>query len=119
MSAPIDSFPDGLEISSAPGMIGQLQKSLDQEAVELGDSEFDSVALTKSSRPEHAAEYLTADRKQTIENLIRESSPGEVTIKDGRLTIEYRTMVSRIDQLEERSRLLLRRAAELDAARGA
>lgn len=115
MSVALENVPVGLEISSAPGLIGSLQKSLDEDAVALGDDAFDSVALLKSENEGAASEYLSPARKRTIESLIRESSPEQVMIKDHRLTIENRTMFSRLELLEQHSRRLVRDADMLSA----
>lgn len=117
-STPVENLPDGLKVESAPGALGSLRKSLEPDAVDVDDPELDEIAVVASASGVPPGNYLTADRKRAIEVLIQEVAPAFVELEDKSLRIEDRTMVSRIEKLEQRSRALVRCAEVLNRSAG-
>lgn len=118
ISTPIRNLPAGLELESAPGVVGSLRQTLESDVTETGDAEFDRLTVVKCEDEAAAADYLTEERKCAIASLIEQVTPAFVDLEDGRLRIDDREMFSRIERLEERTRALLNCAAVLNESDG-
>lgn len=114
ISTPIPNLPDGLEVESAPGLVGSLRKTLETDAADTGDENFDRLTVVKCDDESIAAGYLSPARKLAIESLIEKVTPAFVDLEAGMLRIDDREMVSRIERLEEQTRDLLQCAEVLN-----
>lgn len=112
------SLPAGLELRSAPGVVGAIQRASDPDAKTVGDDEFDRCVVVTGDHPAALEEYLSEERRQAFLQAIRDCGEAELVLSAGWLELQTREVVSRPDELEDEYRLLLTTAEALDRTPG-
>lgn len=106
----LNEVPADLQIHSATGFIGELQKSLEAHRVLGGDENFDRHVVVTSEDEFGTKRWLTNQRQQAIEQLVTTQHDKQVTLDKTGITLETRTAISRLETLNEMLQSLLNAA---------
>lgn len=106
--------PRGLRVRRAPGAIGDLQRSIEEDRVATGDPGFDEQALVQADEPSAVA-WLTTRRRVALLELFEQCAPAAAGIEADAVFLGDRAMISSVARLERHRRTLIAAAERLDA----
>lgn len=106
--------PVGLKLESAGGVVGDVQKTMNEDRFETGDEEFDRQVNVSLTDAPSATEWLTPTRRRAFLDLVRENPADLYTIAAGQLQWQCRTALGDADKLDVQLRHLAIAAAAMD-----
>lgn len=105
-------LPKGLEISkSAPS----LSDEASSHSILTGDPSFDENVFVKGENTAEVLRYLAAERRRAVLELLKWQSGEWAGVRDNRVVLIERRMVSSLPHLEKRFHFLFDIARRLDA----
>ncbi len=94
-------LPSDIQIHSATGFVGELQRSLEAHQVSFEDDElFDQNLVVTSEDPQAAQRCLSPHCREVLLNLVKLHPEANLGIRSGEASIQIRSAISEKSQLE-------------------
>ncbi|MEX0717420.1 MAG: hypothetical protein WD066_12575 [Planctomycetaceae bacterium] len=107
-------LPRGFELAEGGLIVGEAERAFGEQVVETGDAEFDRRVVVKGGDAEAIRAYLAEDRRRALLDLLDGEAGWTVLMDEHGVALEKRSLVGRLDELEDRLEQLLAAAPRLD-----
>jgi hypothetical protein len=106
-------LPEEMEVGTR-GPAGHPFEWPEEEAIELGDEDFDRRLAVRGRNASEIRLYMDEKRRGALLNLVGSLDAQQIGVRGGELFVIQRRMVSDVNYLEERLRLMLEVARQLE-----
>jgi hypothetical protein len=109
----LSPLPEQMEVSTR-GPAGHPVNWPEEQAIDLGDEEFDQRFAVRGRNHTEILLYMNEQRRGALLRLLDSQDAMQVGIQSGEVSLIQRRMFSEMDYLEERMRLMLDVARQLE-----
>jgi hypothetical protein len=109
----LDPPPEEMEVCSQ-GPAGRPLEWPEEQGIKLGDENFDRRLAVRGRNPSEIRLYMNEKRRRALLKLLDSQDAQQVGVRSGEVFLVQRRMVSDMDYLEERLRLMLDIARQLE-----
>lgn len=96
----LNYLPEGLQAVGVPGFVGDFVR-WQEETIETGDENFDRDVMIQGTEDQEALNYWTPERRQALLDLIHHGDYDHVSLKNSELTLQFRSISSGPEELDE------------------
>lgn len=107
-------LPRGLQLAEGGLIVGEAERAFGEQVIETGDPEFDRRVVVKGADAEAIRDYLAEERRRALLELLDGEAGWTVLMDERRVALEKRSLVGRLEELEDRLERLLAVAPLLD-----